>query len=108
MRPKEGLEAAVREPEEVLGTDAVSSELVEGEARFAQALLAVRNVLRRAWSRATGFMRHALDVAVSRRDQHDAHRARLREDALDQASSRQRLIVRMWSDDQQALTGPDP
>jgi len=53
-------------------------------------------------------MAHGLDVAVTRRDQHNAHRAAPHEHSLDQAASGQRLVVGVWGDDQQALTGPHP
>ena len=35
MRPQEGFEAAIREPEEVLGADHIAAKLVQGKARFA-------------------------------------------------------------------------
>jgi hypothetical protein len=53
-------------------------------------------------------MGHGLDVAVTRRDEDDAHRAAPREHALDQAASGQRLVIGVRGNDQQALTGPDP
>jgi hypothetical protein len=53
-------------------------------------------------------MSHGLDVAVTRGDQHDAHRAAPREHALDQAASGQRLVIGVRGNNQQALTGLDP
>ena len=105
VRGQERLDATVRKAEQVLRVYGVATQLVQGATRLAQPALAVSDILSWARPRSAGLMHHRLNVAVARRDEHNTDRPATLKDALDETARAERLVVRVWSHNDEMLTG---
>ncbi len=104
VRRQERLDPAVWKAEQVLRTYDGATQLTQRTTRLAQTALAVRDVLRRARSRLASLMHHCLNVAVACRDEDKTDGAATLKYALDETTGAERLVVGMWSDNDETLT----